>query len=103
MNSNPNIARWFAAVACLSEDAQRMADHIVVRARAAHRLGGTAEVYRVSAQELNRQADNAERLLFGQATEAFRAVAAESLLIAEAIEILGLRQGVQCRLPSGQH
>ncbi len=98
MNSNPDVARRFEAVACLGGDAQHMADHVVARARAAHRFGGTAEAYYVSAQGLDRQADNAERLLFGQATETFRAAAAENRLVAEAIEILGSQQGKQYRL-----
>ncbi len=98
MNPNPDTVRRFAAVAGLGENTQRIADRVVARARAAHRFGGTAEAYRVSTQELNRQADNAERLLFGQATETFRAAAAENRLVAEAIEILGSQQEMQCRL-----
>ena len=53
INLNPNTARRFGAVACLGEDAQRMANYIVACARVARRLGGTAEAYRVSAQKLD--------------------------------------------------
>lgn len=77
----------FATVRRLCDAVQRNTDHVIACAHAARQLGATAESYRSSALELYRQADRAERLLFGQAVTTFRAAAAECLLIADALEI----------------
>ena len=76
------------AVARLGEEARRAAGRIVARARAARLTGATVEAYRASALELDHQATRAERLLFSQAVETFRAVAAENRLIADALEFI---------------
>jgi hypothetical protein len=91
MSSISNTARWFPAVARLRQDAQCVADHIIIRARAAHQLGATAEAYRTSALELERQAISSERLLFGRAVATFRTAAAENRLIADALDIIESR------------
>lgn len=88
IDARPNTASRFAVVTRLSEDAQCTADCIVSRARAARRLGATAEAYRLSALELDHQADRAEKLLFGQAVETFRRAAATCRLMADALEAI---------------
>lgn len=55
-------ACWLPAVRRLSQDAQHVAERIVARARAAHLFGATAQVYRESATELEREATRADRL-----------------------------------------
>jgi len=77
-----------ATVARLRETAQLTAEHIVARAHAARCLGATAKAYRAGALELDRQAIQAEGLLFGQAIETFRAAAAENRLMADALEAI---------------
>ena len=94
MSATPDIADRPAVVARLCEAAQRIADHIVPRAWAAHRLGARAETYRVNAFELERQADRAEGLLFGQAVRTFRAAAAENRFMADALD------GIESMMPS---
>jgi len=84
----PTSVGAYATVARLRETAQRTADHVVARAHAARCLCATAGAYRVAALELDRQADRAENLLFGQAVETFRAAAAENRLMADALEII---------------
>ncbi len=88
MSAISNTARWFPAAARLRENAQGAADRIVARARAAYQLGATADAYRTSALELEYQATRAERLLFGQAVKLFRIAAAESRLIADALDTI---------------
>jgi len=88
MNIIPDTGRQFAAVMHLDEEAQRTADYVVMRARAARRLGGTAKAYRISALALERHANSAEERRFGRAVETFRAAAAENWLIADALEVL---------------
>ncbi len=94
MDHDPNTASWFAEVARLRADVERMADYVVARARAAHRLGITAEAHRINADGLDRQAGRAEILLFCQAVETFRAAAADSRLVADALEVLEGRLGL---------
>lgn len=84
----PDTTRQFAMVAHLVQDVQSTADYIVARARAVHWLGATAEAYRLSALEMDHQAERAERLLFGQAVETLRAAAATCRLTADALEII---------------
>ncbi len=86
MSDISNIAHWFPAVARLRRNACGVANRIIARAHAAHQLGGTADAEHASGQELERQATRADRLLFGQAVKAFRAAAAESRLIADALD-----------------
>lgn len=88
MATVPATASHSAAVAHLCEAAQRTAERVVSRAHAARQLGATAEAYRGAALELERQADCAERLLFGQAVQTFRAAAAENRLMADALEAM---------------
>jgi len=88
MNAPPNTAPRFAAVALLREQAQRVAGQVVIRAHAARELGATAEAYRSCAQELERQANRAKELLFGQAVETLNAAAAENRLTADALEAI---------------
>lgn len=90
---SPSTVR-FAAATHLREEAWRTAGPIVARARAARRLGATADAYRISAEGLECQADRAEALLFGQAVETFRAAAAENRLVADALEVLEGRVGL---------
>lgn len=88
MNVIPDTGRQFAAVAQLDEEAQRTAGYVVMRARAARRLGATAKAYCTSALALERHANGAEERRFGRAVETFRAAAAENWLIADALEVL---------------
>lgn len=88
MSATFNTARPSPAVARLRQDAQHIATRIVARARAAHQFGATPEVYRDSAMELEREAARAERLLFGQTVKTFRAAAAESRLVADALDAI---------------
>ncbi len=85
MKAVPNTTRRFEAVTALRDETRRVAGHVVACALAARRLGATAESYRLSAAELERQAERAEKLLFARAAETFRAAAAEHRLIAEAL------------------
>ncbi len=94
MDSNRYAASRSAEVARLCEDVERTADHVVARARAARRLGITADAHRFNAEGLDRQAGRAEVLLFRQAVETFRAAAAESRLVADALEVLEGRTGL---------
>ncbi len=87
-SGHPTHIVRFAAVARLGKDARHTAAHIVACARAARRHGATADAYRISAEGLDGQADRAATLLFGRAVETFRAAAAESHLIADALEAL---------------
>ena len=80
--------RWFPAVRRLGLDAQHVAERVVARARAAYLFGATAQAYRDNAVELEREAAQAERLLFGQTVKTFRAAAAESRLVADALDII---------------
>ncbi len=84
----------FAATARLREDAVRTASRIVARARAARRLGATADAYRTSAEGLDCQADRAEALLYARAVETFRAAAVENRLVADAMDVLEGRTGL---------
>ena len=88
MHLTPDIVRRVAAVVCLREEVQRVADHVVARAHAARQLGGTAQTYRAYALSLDWQADHAEGLLFSQAVSTSRAIAAEHRLIADALEVI---------------
>ncbi len=88
MQTNQDTARRFAAVVHLYEKTRLVADQIVTRAHAAQERGGTAEAYRTGAQELDQQADRAEKLLFGQALKTLRAAADECRLVADALEVL---------------
>ena len=72
----------------LRDTAQRTAEDIVARARAARELGASADSYRAAAAELDRQADRAETLLLGEAVQAFRAAAARNRLIADALDMI---------------
>ncbi len=83
-----DAAHFRAAVARLHEEAQQVADHVVTRARAARLRGATAEACRADALELEHQATRAERLLFSRAVEVFRAAAAESQLVADALDAI---------------
>ena len=93
-SGHPTRIASFAAVVQLREDIRHTAAHIVTRARAARRQGGTAAAYRASAEGLDSQADRAETLLFGRAVETFRAAATENRLIADALEVLEGRMGL---------
>lgn len=84
----------FSEIVRLREDARSTAAHVTTRARAARRLGATADAYRINAEGLDAQADRAQRLLFGQAVASFRAAAAENHLIADALEALEGRMGL---------
>ena len=88
MNANPNTIRWFAAVALLRQQSERVAGRVVVRAHAARELGATTEAYRSCALELERQASRAEGLLFGQAALTLHAAADENRLTADALEAI---------------
>ena len=88
MDPNPDSGSRYAEVARLHEEVRRTADYVITRARAAHRFGATAGAYRISAESLDRQANRAEELLYGQAVETFRAAAAENRLVADALEVL---------------
>lgn len=80
----------------LREKTRSAAEGVVAKARSAHRLGRTAESHRASGLDLDRQADRAERLLFGQAVETFRTTAAEHRLIADALDAIETGDG-PCR------
>ncbi len=88
MSATSKVARRSPEVALLGHDAQHVAARIVARARAAHQFGATAAAYRDSAKELDREAARAERLLFGQTVRTFRAAAAESRLVADALDMI---------------
>jgi len=94
MHPTPETANRFAEIAMLRDEAQRTADYVVARARAARRLGATAAGYRTSAEGLDRQASRAEELLFGRALETFCAAAAENRLVADALDVLEGRTGL---------
>lgn len=94
MTVSPEAAHLFAVVARLGETVERSAHVIVAAAYAARQLGATADVYRTIVSELDRQADSAEGLLFGQAVETLRAAAAESRLIADALDVIESRAGM---------
>lgn len=94
MDATPAATRHFAAIALLRKEVQRTTDDFVARAHAARRLGATAESYRFSALELDRQAGRAAALLFGQTVETFRAAAAENRLVADALETIENRTEV---------
>ena len=93
MASNSKVAHLFTTVAHLREAAQCSADRVVAAAHAACRLGTTAEAYRISALELDHQANRAEGLLFSQAVKTFRAAAAENRLVADALDVIESRAG----------
>ncbi len=93
MGATFNAARWFSAVARLRDNARRTADRVIARADAARRQGATAEAYRLSSVELERQATRAEKLLFSQTVKTFRAAAAESRLIADALDAITVYDG----------
>lgn len=93
MHPNFNTASRFAGVARLCETVSQTADTIVARAQAAYLLGMTADRHRAIADGLDRQAGRAETLLFRQAAETFRASAAESRLVADALDALEGRLG----------
>ena len=84
----PNSAHPLTTVARMRQDAQRAADRIIDRACAARALGATAQMHRAGALELERQADRAEKLLFGQVVTACRAAAAENRLVADALDAM---------------
>ena len=88
MHPTSDTARRVAAIAHLREDVQRVAEHVVARAHAARQLGATAHTYRAYALNLEWQAGRAAGLLFGQAVETSRAVAAEHRLIADALDMI---------------
>jgi len=88
MDATPDTTHPATAAAHLCEEARRAADRVAARARAAHGFGATAEAYRAGASELERQADRAAGLVFGQAAETFRAAAAESRLVATALDAI---------------
>ncbi len=88
MGATPGTAHPTIAVARLHEEARCVADRVVARALAARRLGATAASCRLGASELEGQAGRAESLLFGRAVETFRAAAAESRLVADALDAI---------------
>lgn len=88
MDPDPHTASHFAEVTRLREDLRRTADYIIARAHCARRLGMTSAAHRLNAAGLDRQAGRAEILLFRQAVETFRAAAAESRLVADALDVL---------------
>ena len=92
MNARPDATRRFVAVAHLRAETRRVTDRVVAYAHAARQLGATAEMHRSRARDLDRQADCAAGLLFGQAVETFRAAAAESSLMADALEAIETRK-----------
>ena len=94
MDPNPKTTDQITEVARLREEIERTADYIVARARGAHRLGMTAETHRINAAGLDRQANRAAILVYRQATETFRAAAAESRLVADALDVLEDRMGL---------
>ena len=93
MLTPPRAAYLAAAVARLHADARCTADRIVARALAARQFGATADAYRAAALELDRQADRAETLLFGQVVETFRAAAVENRLMADALDAVEGERG----------
>lgn len=94
MHATLNTSCRFVAVAHLCETTQRITHHIVARAHAARRFGATVAAYRFRACALDRQAERAEKLPFGQASHALRMATAESRLVAEALEIIETKEGV---------
>lgn len=88
MDATPDTTHPAATVARLREGARRAADRVVARARAARECGATAASYRTGASELERQADRAAGLVFGQAVETLRAAADESRLVANALDAI---------------
>lgn len=92
MSTPPDTTRKYGAVAFLHQETKLVADRIVARARAARRSNATAQAYRRSAAELDRQAERAAGLLFGKACESFRAAAAKNWLIADALDALQSRE-----------
>lgn len=95
MSTIPETTRQYAAVAFLHEEIKLVTDHIVARARAAYRSNATAQAYRRSAAELDRQAERAARLLFGKACESLRAAGAENWLIADALDAFQSKEDVR--------
>ena len=93
MTIPPRAAHPAAAVVRLRAEARCTADRIVARALAARQLGATADAYRAAALELDRQADRAETLLFGQVVETFRAAAVENRLMADALDAVEGERG----------
>ena len=81
-------AHPLTTVARLREEAQIAAEHVVARACAARALGATAQMHRAGALELERQAERAERLLFGQVVKAYRVAAVENRLVADALDAM---------------
>ena len=94
MDPKPKTAGQFTEVARLREEIERTADYIVARARGARRLGMTADTHRINAAGLDRQASPAAILMYRQATETFRAAAAESRLVADALDVFKGRMGL---------
>ena len=86
--AKPEATQAASAVDHLRDSAQRTADRITARARAARELGTTAQDYRAAAAELEHQAARAETLLYGRVVQVFRAAAAENGLIADALDAL---------------
>lgn len=93
MDPNPKTAGQFAEVARLQEEIDRTAAYIIARAHGARRLGMTAETHRINAAGLDRQAGRASILVYRKATETFRAAAAESRLVADALDVFEGRMG----------
>jgi len=94
MSIVPDTPGRFARVTRLYDAVQRTTDHVVACAHAARQPGATAEFYRSIALDLDRQADRAETLLFSQAVATFRAAAAESGLIADALAVIESKEGL---------
>lgn len=92
MSTNRGMICQFASITRFGEKTRLVADHVVARAHAAHRLGGTAQQYRTGAQELGRQAERAEKLLFSQAVKTLRAAADEHEFIADALDIFEFKK-----------
>ncbi len=86
MDPDLHTASRFDEVTRLREELKRTADYIVARAHGVRRHGMTADAHRLNAAGLERQAGRAEILLFRQAVETFRSAAAESRLVADALE-----------------
>ena len=90
MDAATDLACRIATGAGAREQARCVAAH----AHAARHASATAQAHRSRALALDRQADRATELMFGQAAETFRAAAAENRFMTDRFEAIENRKNV---------